>query len=294
MSTLIERLQRKFIYVKLHGDDPGDTHVAPIEIERDKRSQKKAVKAALEEGLITSQDGTGESLRMTSLAYTMLKATKPDLVTKTFAVLERYGESRRVHANDIAKCMGVEWAALTLEEQKWIVEHPGEYQAFYYNPHWGPPVPPARKVLIGDRATFQSAQHGYQEQLHVSDAGVEAERKRRIFKNRFDDIKRQNLVWGLVKAGLLDEADKDLIRHRDDHDLLVGNEGFGDDPEKWPDEMQQRVVQLQEKAEKCKTNADKLVTLLMKVALFGGWEKFFEEYDAMILAEMERRENDDA
>lgn len=290
MEEAIKKLALMYVCAKLTGDRAPQAH--PKYFEADGRKVGKIAKVLAAEGYIEGEPDEYGGYALTAKSYNEVTANKPDLIPYAFASVDQYKGSStyRVHHNDIEKCIGALWDALPIGEKKWIVEHPTDYIAVSWNAGWGPVD--AKRHQIGVSESFKTRTFGMNEHIYITDEAVEAERARRLYQNRYDYIRKNNLGWGLQKQRIVtDDESLKVFSQRDDGGVSLFADAafmFGTNPEDWAQDIIRVKQALHNRIAADRKRLDVLEATDQRIAQKGGWTKFLEQYDQDVKAVVDK------
>ncbi len=255
-----DTLARTWLFSKLYNREP---YVSKSEIESDGRSQKRAVREAIEAGWIAEHDPEKESIVATDKAANEIVAVKPDLV-------ELAGIATQSNYN-LRELYGVSIGNVELPVLRWIVEHRDEYT-----------FTTSREPVV-DLSAYHPVRYG--ESLFVRDDAFLRARDERIFRLRVEEAVSSNFSWGLARAGHVEPVDEDVFLISDGG-LHFGGGGhyFGKDPSKWEAQAREIVASLRERIASDTRKVNVILRTNAAIAAAGGWDKFVAEYRARIEA----------
>lgn len=280
MEALVQKLAGIQLSALLHGRIEADIYGSTLE--NDMRKQARVIRELVEAGYLagpfTNKTRGDMYYQATKKVYDSIDATKPDLISLAFRYVEG---SKKVHPYDLEKCQGARWSDLRLGEQKWIVEHPNDYQVFTWNMHWAPSV--AKHHKVGVASAWENRTYSYDDTIYVSDASVVAERQRRIRDAHADDIRTRNLAWGLSELEFISEDEAREVKHADESGPF-GDRGavFSNDPLKWGEDIHKVIHSLRQKLATDLLRLNLFEKIEAKVREAGGWEKFLERYEEKV------------
>lgn len=174
-----------------------EAFIAASSLEDDGRKQAKALKELEAEGYIKREalDGGGHRITATDRAYKAVEETKPDFCIGL--------DGARDDDYALANIHGRPFDMMTLGERKYVLEHRDSVTFL---------------VLTGMhdvRPWTDEDSTGYgRGDIIVQDAEFVAKKAARIKQIRFTKAYRQNLGWGLVELGFIEDVDADIFKDR--------------------------------------------------------------------------------
>jgi hypothetical protein len=284
MSPVQKFLFDVWVRHKVYG---GRKHVAPSDIEPDKRKQKKAMRELVAAGYLdTFDDGCFDA---TSKAYDEWPREDFDLIAMWDAV-----GNKRWCERESRFMKFILFQDLTRGQQKATMIVPGvrfrlcQRGPLYYHTlfdpsaHLSDPVAPGPDVAkmkkwMYDRPEFKDRRMSDDYELVVETDELIAHANAAIEKDRFDKLFVRNLAWGLVKCEVATSEEAELIKPQASGFMSERSEGYlGTDPLKWGDELHEAIVDCREKIDALQRNLIAMSAIEARVHAFGGWDVFRE------------------
>ena len=279
--------------------------------EKDGRKRNAVVRQLWEEGLIEKDKVVSNNYITTELAYTRIDSqpvdpldiwTKSLLNQHTFRDFDpRYDVINVTWWENVAQ---IKWLIEHKDEFQWYVmdESPLRYLASHYadNPNetsvngctWYGPM-----TLEEAQVVFQNwyKNHNSPGDRSLPVLGFNTKELIETAKttrqnNRMQKVFIENIGWGLIQLGILNEDEVEGVHGGEPRGLVLQQTtmNLGDNPEVWATRVEENI----EKNNKIIKAAEDNIRILKKIrdniSEFGGWNKFREEFKNRIEEEFKK------
>jgi hypothetical protein len=278
---------------------------SPNYIESDGRKQKKALRELVEAGYLSQ---TGDEYHVTNKCWEELQTESVDLI----AIWNR---DRSEGWNRRRNYPFIRWQLLSWGQKKTVLMCAGHYEWHVCN---HVPLQYDTPMQDGDMAgPLVEADTNLSEKLNVLEEqvrvrlkqekrgghfpeieivlkidGLTAHVEKVLSDERFVQLYKTNLKWGLSKVGVVSEDDAKEIVTSDEPGWVLGgggNSNLGTDPDKWGDMLKERIQNAKEGIERIKRRLAIMEQIEAGVEAKGGWEAFREQYKAKLAEELEKK-----
>jgi hypothetical protein len=238
-----------------------------------KRSRRRVVRELVDEGYLVQDEksDTEERATLTSLAWQKVLEDKPDLNT----LWERLNKDKR------EPLLAVPINALTLPQQKYVLDHPAEY-TFHVGYEWGGRGGKLVPYQLGTdslQAIRAREKWGVADSLaYVSSASLNEYVRDFLFRREVDEVASINLHAGLAHLGLLPPGTPERALEVSTTMGLCGEGTFTPHPEKWAAQLEKGIASLLEDLAHLQQRLALLVTVQHNIYHYGGWSKFLDDY----------------
>lgn len=268
LSTYKYRLTKYWIRLEQYGKDKFLNSSFEEDLESDGRRRNKVINTLVKSGYLNVVDGR---VQITSKSYNECQEKKPNFI-------EKLQESLNINLKDLN---GFRWNDLAQTEQKYIINHLSEYE-FYYEVSKG--LGKDREEVPTTFGTPVPESIAYYADFMVRDVDFIQNKMKLKTKFHFERARKENLMWGLIKLGVITEDQKEILEKSSEAQLTA--HGFKNDPNRWSKDLEDQISKIGETIERQTKVLKALNQLDKKMYEYGGWDKFLSDYDNLLMAEM--------
>jgi hypothetical protein len=113
-----------------------------------------------------------------------------------------------------------------------------------------------------------------------------------VATEKFDQLFKMNLRWGLVALGAATEEDAKLIVTTEEPDWVLGGSShtnLGVDPQKWGENLDAKIKGCEESIERMQQRIKVMKDIKEKVDKLGGWDVFQQQMREKMTAELAKK-----
>lgn len=232
--------------------------------EKDGRKRKSVIRNLVEEGYINIIGGN----------YCASSKAFKEVQEKSFTVASEFSGV----SNELIDKYDT-FVNLKIEHKKFVLNNLKDFQFFIFKN--GNHI----FIDINEKLDFEF----YTGDIKIADSNFQEYVRKATFDKKFELCKKQNLLNGFVKFGLLPEDklfmfDPTLLNLRINPSLpgLASGKEWNEHLQSKIDSYKQAMVEITEKINVMQGLHD-------QINVFGGWDKFNKEYESFVLEEMEKQ-----
>jgi hypothetical protein len=276
-NKLIVKLATHICHFKVQPrKQDGPVKIAGYELDPDGRTVKTVVRELREAGYLTDQEEKGHRgyyYFLTERAWDQIEPTKPDLF-KWFIQ-----DMKDVRFKDHPP--HVRWSRLSLSEQKFALSYIGQY-LFAFGGTWGndAQIYPFIPNYVEGQSEFKVSGN-YEIMVGSFELTEQVKAWRR--EQNIERVYRTQLFEGLVHCGIVPKGTPKFMSVGEqgfplDGDYEGGKTFFSAEPDKWQEELGDRINGTLSQLQKLQTLLGHLFTVQAGVHSYGGWEKFLADF----------------
>jgi hypothetical protein len=297
-SQQADTLRTVILNSKINGGNP---KVYPQYLESDKRKQPRTLRLLVEAGYLSQ---TGDEFTVTHKIWNEITPESVDLIQiwnesrnnwnrKNFGFVRfsqlTNGQKRMV----IENCDCYDWSILRAEPLRYQQEiQEGDQQ--------GPITPKNQKELVEglvalkekcEKAFRERSRSYFESEVLISTQALQDHVKQTLEAEKFERLFKANLPWGLSALDIVSKDDGKEIVTSEEPDWVISGSGtsnLGADPEKWGENLTQRIANAKGTIERTKKRLAIMEQIERGITALGGWDVFKAQMREKMIEELKK------